>query len=107
MAQDLHDFKLSDLYSAVALPEEEFKRWMVAQGLLHGSMNCPRCHQPMILEQGSGRVSSLWSLPLQPVKTSQFLTPTALFRATRGVTAHAPGVYLPGAPRVTQNDGLT
>ena len=39
MAQDLHDFKLSDLYSAVALPEEEFKRWMVAQGLLHGSMN--------------------------------------------------------------------
>ena len=55
MAQDLHDFKLSDLYSAVALPEEEFKRWMVAQGLLHGSMNCPKCHQPMILEQGSGR----------------------------------------------------
>lgn len=50
---ELHDFKLQDLYTKDFLPENEFKRWMATQRLLHGSMNCDLCQQPMHLEQSS------------------------------------------------------
>ena len=55
MANDLQDFKLDDLYESIALPDQDFKQFMASQGLLHGSMDCPRCQQPMILEEGHGR----------------------------------------------------
>ena len=56
MANDLQDFTLSDLFRVLFLPDEEFKQFMVSQGLLHGSMDCPQCQQPMVLvERGGGR----------------------------------------------------
>ena len=47
-------------------------------------------------------------LPLQRLILGHILIPTALFRATRGVTTHVPPeLCLPGAPRVMRNDEST
>lgn len=53
MANELQDFTLSDLYQKMFLPDRDFEIWLASQGILHGSMDCPRCQQPMILEQPS------------------------------------------------------
>lgn len=56
---ELQDFKLDDLYEKLALDEDEFDDFLVTLGLLHGSMNCTRCHQPMKLQRGS-HGSKVW-----------------------------------------------
>lgn len=60
MAQDLHDFTLHDLFRVLFMSDEDFKDWMASQGLLHGSMDCPLCHQPMVLEQRGGNRDVIW-----------------------------------------------
>ena len=51
MANDLRDFQLRDLYERLAIPEDEFEQWMATQGLLHGSMDCLICYQPMFFRR--------------------------------------------------------
>jgi transposase len=52
---DLQDFKLDDLYSKLALDEDEFDNYLASLGLLNGSMICSTggCNRPMILREGS------------------------------------------------------
>ena len=44
---ELHQMTLFELFAKIQLPDQDFERWLVSQGLLHGSMPCENCNQPI------------------------------------------------------------
>jgi predicted peroxiredoxin len=44
---ELHQMTLFELFAKIQLPDQDFENWLVSQGLLHGSMPCENCNQPM------------------------------------------------------------
>ena len=52
----LHEMNYFELCDKRRLPDEEFEEWMKALGLIHSSMTCDRCQEPMRdAKQGRGR----------------------------------------------------
>lgn len=49
MAQplELHEMNLPELFEKLRMADDEFEEWMVGLGLLHSSMMCDSCNQPM------------------------------------------------------------
>ena len=43
----LHEMNYFELCDKLRLPDEEFEEWMKALGLIHSSMTCDRCQEPM------------------------------------------------------------
>jgi hypothetical protein len=44
---ELHEMTLFELFEKLRLQDDEFEEWMANLGLLHSSMLCAHCHQPM------------------------------------------------------------
>ena len=52
----LHEMNYFELCDKLRLPDEEFEEWMKALGLIHSSMTCDRCQEPMRdAKQGRGQ----------------------------------------------------
>jgi hypothetical protein len=45
---ELHEMNLLELYEKLRMSDNDFERWMTNLGLLHSSMLCDNCQQPMI-----------------------------------------------------------
>ena len=53
---ELHEMNLLELYKKLRMSDNDFERWMTNLGLLHSSMLCDNCQQPMIYRiQGRNR----------------------------------------------------
>jgi hypothetical protein len=44
---ELHEMNFLELCEKLRLSEEEFEDWMISLGLIHGSMMCDHCQEPM------------------------------------------------------------
>ena len=44
---ELHQMTLFEFFEKIQLSVHDFENWVVSQGLLHGSMLCDNCQQPM------------------------------------------------------------
>ena len=45
---ELHEMNLLELYEKLRMSDNDFERWMTNLGLLHSSILCYNCQQPMI-----------------------------------------------------------
>ena len=44
---ELHEMNMAEFYEKLRLQDDEFEEWMAGLGLLHSTVLCDNCHQPM------------------------------------------------------------
>ena len=47
---ELQNMNYDELHDKTKLDDDNFEHWLQAIGLLHGSMQCTRCRNNMVLE---------------------------------------------------------